>query len=102
MQKTMNTKSITRLMDDVQELLAELESEHGADVQELRERVEASLGSAQRAIGKQGTQVAARLGQYASSVDGYITDYPRLAFLSGAVLFGIVGYLTGAMARDRS
>jgi ElaB/YqjD/DUF883 family membrane-anchored ribosome-binding protein len=97
----MNTKSITRLMDDVQELLAELQDEHAPEVQELRDRVEASLNSAQRAIGKQGTQVAARLGQYASSVDGYITDYPRLAFLSGAVLFGTIGYLTGAMSRER-
>jgi ElaB/YqjD/DUF883 family membrane-anchored ribosome-binding protein len=97
----MNTKSITRLMDDVQELLAELQDEHGPEVQELRDRVEASLSSAQRAIGTHGTQVAARLGQYASSVDGYITDYPRLAFLSGAVLFGVIGYLTGAMSRER-
>jgi|SRR5271170_2615889 len=97
----MNTKSITKLMDDVQELLAELREEHAPEVEELRDRVEASLSSAQRAIGKQGTQVAARLGRYANSVDGYITDYPRLAFLSGAVLFGIIGYLTGAMARER-
>jgi ElaB/YqjD/DUF883 family membrane-anchored ribosome-binding protein len=97
----MNTKSITRLMDDVQELLVELQDEHGPEVEELRDKVETSLSSAKRAIGKQSDHVAVRLGQYASSVDGYITDYPRLAFLSGAVLFGIIGYLTGAMSRDR-
>jgi ElaB/YqjD/DUF883 family membrane-anchored ribosome-binding protein len=94
-------KTLNRLVADVEELLDELKDEHGPEVQELRNRVEEALDATKHAIRQQGDNAAARLGRYASSVDGYINDYPRLAFLTGACLFGTVGYLVGTMARGR-
>jgi ElaB/YqjD/DUF883 family membrane-anchored ribosome-binding protein len=94
-------QTLTRLVNDVEELLGELKDEHGADVQELRHRVEDALAPAKRAIRQQSDGATARLGRYASTVDGYISDYPRVAFLTGACIFGTLGYLAGSITRDR-
>jgi ElaB/YqjD/DUF883 family membrane-anchored ribosome-binding protein len=92
---------LTKLVNDVEELLSELKDEHGPEVQELRHRVEDALAPAKRAIYQQNDNATARIGRYASTVDGYINDYPRVAFLTGACIFGTVGYLAGTMARER-
>jgi ElaB/YqjD/DUF883 family membrane-anchored ribosome-binding protein len=96
-----SAKTFAKLAADVEELLAELKDENGPEVQELRNRVEDALNAAKRAIARQNNHTGARIARYASSVDGYINDYPRLAFLSGAVIFGTIGYLAGATARLR-
>ncbi len=92
--------TLTSLVNDVEGLLAELQDEHAPEVQELRDRVENSIAAAKRAIRQQQKGVTARVGQYAKSADQYINDYPRLAFLSGALVFGIIGYMAGAAARN--
>jgi ElaB/YqjD/DUF883 family membrane-anchored ribosome-binding protein len=96
-----SAKTFAKLAADVEELLDELKDENGAEVQELRNRVEDALEAAKRAVARQNNRPGARIVRYASSVDGYINDYPRLAFLSGAVIFGTIGYLAGATARLR-
>jgi ElaB/YqjD/DUF883 family membrane-anchored ribosome-binding protein len=96
-----SSKSFTKLANDVEELLDELKDEHGPEVQELRIRVEDALEAAKRAIARESNHTGARIRRYASSVDGYIIGYPRLAFLSGAVIFGTIGYLAGATGRLR-
>lgn len=97
--KRVNT--LTKLVNDVEELLSELKDEHGPEVQELRHRVEDALAPAKLAIHQHSDNATARIGRYASTVDGYINDYPRAAFLTGACIFGTVGYLAGTMARER-
>ena len=91
-------RRLKNLMNDVEELLDELSAEANPDIQELRRRIGDAIGDTKRAVAEQGHNATARIGQYASSVNGYITDYPRLAFITGAVIFGSIGYLTG-MAR---
>jgi ElaB/YqjD/DUF883 family membrane-anchored ribosome-binding protein len=94
-------KHFTKLANEVEELLGELKDAHGPEVQELRNRADDALIAAKRAIGHQSDKVSARIAQYAGSVDKYINDYPRLAFISGALIFGTIGYLVGATARER-
>jgi ElaB/YqjD/DUF883 family membrane-anchored ribosome-binding protein len=94
-------KTFTKLANDVEELLGELKDEHGSEVQELRDRVADALDAARRAVDRQNNRPGARIRRYASSVDGYINDFPRLAFVSGAVIFGTIGYLAGAAGRLR-
>jgi ElaB/YqjD/DUF883 family membrane-anchored ribosome-binding protein len=95
-------KTFKSLVDDVEELLAEIRDDQGPEVQALRDRVEDSIGAAKRAMGRQSSNASARMRQYAASVDHYINGYPRLAFLSGALIFGAIGYLAGTMSRDRT
>jgi ElaB/YqjD/DUF883 family membrane-anchored ribosome-binding protein len=97
-----SARTFSKLANDVEELLEELKGEHGPEVQELRIRVEDALDAAKRAVARESDHTGARIRRYASSVDGYINDYPRLAFLSGAVIFGTIGYLAGATARLRA
>lgn len=94
--------TLTKLVNDVEELLGELKDEHGPEVQELRARVEDALEAMQQALRRQRDNTTARLGRYASTVDGYIQDYPRIAFLTGACIFGTIGYLAGATGRARA
>ena len=98
--KRVNT--LTNLVADVEELLGELKDEHGPEVQELRDRVEDALDATKRALHQQGNNATARIGRYANSVDGYIHDYPRVAFITGACIFGTIGYLAGTAGRARA
>jgi ElaB/YqjD/DUF883 family membrane-anchored ribosome-binding protein len=92
-------KRFTKLTNEVEELLGALKDAHGPEVQELRNRVEDALTAVKRVIGQQSNKASARIAQYAGSVDEYINDYPRLAFITGALIFGTIGYLAGATAR---
>src|ERR1700687_4585594 len=94
-------KSFTKLANQVEELLGELEDTYNPEVQELRGRVEDTLTAAKRAIGQQSKKASARISQYAGSVNEYINDYPRLAFITGALIFGTIGYLAGITTRER-
>src|ERR1700759_1895712 len=58
-----NNPKLNALVDDVEELLAELEDEHGPEVQELRGQVEEALVAVRRAIHKHDSTVA-RIGRY--------------------------------------
>jgi ElaB/YqjD/DUF883 family membrane-anchored ribosome-binding protein len=89
------SRTLNRLVNDVEELLAELSDEHSPQLDELRDRVAESIGSAKRAIVSQRPSVAARIGGYAGSVDDYITGFPRLGFLTGILVGGAIVYLRG-------
>ena len=90
---------LNQLADDVEELLAELGDPHSPEVRELRERVEDTLAAARRAVARRDPRATARLGQFAGSVDAYITHYPRLAFATGALFGGVIGYIAGVVGR---
>ena len=92
---------LNELVNDVEELLAELKDEHGSEITELRGQVEAAVASVLRVLKRQGSSATARLGQYARAADGYINDYPRLAFATGALVAGGIGYLVGLAASSR-
>ena len=94
-------KSFTKLANRVEQLLGELEDTYNPEVQELRGRVEDTLTAAKRAVGQQSKKASARIAQYAGFVNDYINDYPRLAFIAGALIFGTIGYLAGISTRER-
>jgi ElaB/YqjD/DUF883 family membrane-anchored ribosome-binding protein len=91
---------VNQLVDDVEELLAELHDEHGPEIAELRARVEETVAAAKRAIGEQSKSAVAKAKQYALAVDDYITSYPRISFLTGVAVGGILVYLAGLLTPD--
>lgn len=88
-------QKLSALINDVEELLAELSDKHEPDIKELRARLEHSIEAARRATAgvERGT---ARLRRYVGSVDNYINDYPRLAFATGLMVAGFVAFFVGA------
>ncbi len=87
------------LADEVRELLSVLESCPTPDITHLRSRIENTLDSAERAFDRPG--LGARLGRYAVSFDRYVTGYPRLGFLTGLALGGMLMYVASALrSRD--
>ena len=89
------SRALSTLVNDVEELLAELSDEHGPQMDELRMRIAQTIGSANRAIESQRRSVVARIGHYAGSVDDYITGFPRLGFLTGMLVGGLIMYMRG-------
>jgi ElaB/YqjD/DUF883 family membrane-anchored ribosome-binding protein len=89
------SRSLNKLISDVEELLAELSDEHSPQIDELRNRMAGTIVSAKRAIASQHTSGVARLHHYAESVDNYITGFPRLGFLTGILVGGIIVHVAG-------
>ena len=79
------SRHLTDLINDVEELLAELSDEHGPQIDELRNRITDTIGSVRPAVG--------RVRRYAGAVDDYITGYPRLGFLTGLLIGGAIVYV---------
>jgi ElaB/YqjD/DUF883 family membrane-anchored ribosome-binding protein len=89
------SRTLDKLVIEVEDLLAELSDDHGPQMDELRVRVAQTIGSAKRAIASQRTSVVTRIGHYAGSVDDYITGFPRLGFLTGILVGGMIMYVRG-------
>jgi ElaB/YqjD/DUF883 family membrane-anchored ribosome-binding protein len=79
------SRRLSDLINDVEELLAELSDEHGPQIDELRNRITDTIGSVRPAV--------ARVRRYAGAVDDYITGYPRLGFLTGLLIGGVIVYV---------
>jgi ElaB/YqjD/DUF883 family membrane-anchored ribosome-binding protein len=94
-------RKLTQLVNDVEELLAELGTQQGPEIKELRDRIGKTIDLTKAAILAQGDKAPARIGRYVNSMDGYVNDYPRLAFATGVLIAGTVGYLAGVTAGDR-
>jgi len=97
-----NSQTLNRLVSDVEELLAALDDEHSPQIDELSARVEDALSAAKRALAVRRQSAVRRIGRYAKSVDGYITGFPRLGFLTGILTGVAIAYLTGVAKSDRS
>jgi ElaB/YqjD/DUF883 family membrane-anchored ribosome-binding protein len=91
-------KTLNDLAAQVDQLLALLEGYPSPEIEQLRSRIEDTLGSAKRAI--KHSSVPARLGRYAVSLDHYVTGYPRLGFVTGMLLGGALVYLAGLIRSD--
>lgn len=78
------SRQLSELVNDVNELLAELSDEHGPQIDELRNRIKDTIGS---------VRPLRRVRRYAGAIDNYITGYPRLGFLTGLFVGGVIAYV---------
>jgi gas vesicle protein len=88
------SRQLSELIKDVEELLAELSDEHSPQIDELRNRIEDTIGSIRPAA-------VARVRRYAGAVNDYIKGYPRLGFLTGLLIGGVIVHLA-AQFRPKS
>jgi ElaB/YqjD/DUF883 family membrane-anchored ribosome-binding protein len=79
------SRHLSELINDVEELLAELSDGQSPQIDELRDRIRDTIGSVRPAV--------ARVRRYAGAVDDYITGYPRLGFLTGLLIGGVIVYV---------
>jgi ElaB/YqjD/DUF883 family membrane-anchored ribosome-binding protein len=94
MKGILNTpRKFQQLIDDVEELLARMDDEHGPRLDELRDRVEATISQAKVALTKRSDAATSQVRHYAGIADHYITGYPRAAFASGILLGAAIGFL---------
>ena len=84
------------LINDVKELLAQLSEEEQPAIKELRARIEDAIDSTKHAS----ESATRRIGRYATSVNNYITGYPRLGFVTGLVLGGLIVYAAGLFGSE--
>ena len=88
---------INQLVNDVEELLAELSEEHGPEIEELRARVEETVADTKKTLGYKTRSAAAKARRYARAVDDYITGYPRIGFLTGVAVGGALVYIANRL-----
>jgi ElaB/YqjD/DUF883 family membrane-anchored ribosome-binding protein len=86
------SRHLDTLVDEVEELLAELSDEHDPEIDALRDRIKQTIRSIRPGFG--------RIRHYAGAVDDYITGYPRLGFLTGLLIGGALVHVT-AQIRPR-
>ena len=84
-------QAIETLVDDVEELLDKISDAQEPAIKELRGRIEDAINSTRHAR----KSASAHIGRYAKTVDRYITGYPRLGFLTGLVIGGLIVYAAG-------
>ena len=87
--------SLKALANEVEELVESLGDEDRPEIRMVRERLEEAVVSMKSAATR-GKTTAAQLFQYAGSFDSYITEHPRLAFLTGALIGSLMGYVAGS------
>lgn len=91
-------QTIETLVDDVEELLDKISDAQEPAIEELRGRIEDAINSMKKAR----ESATAHIGRYARTVDRYITGYPRLGFLTGLVIGGLVVYAAGFFGSEDS
>jgi ElaB/YqjD/DUF883 family membrane-anchored ribosome-binding protein len=96
-----NARRLAELVDDVEELLAELRDERSPELEELRSRLEHGIKAIRAEIADSHAERPHRLRRYARSLDSYINHYPRLAFATSAMVAGFVAYVSGLAAAHR-
>ena len=79
------SRHLSELINDVEELLAESSDEHSPQIDELRNRIKDTIRSVKPTV--------ARVRRYAGAMDDYITGYPRLGFLTGLLIGGVIVYM---------
>jgi ElaB/YqjD/DUF883 family membrane-anchored ribosome-binding protein len=82
-------RQFQQLIDDVEELLARSDDEHSPQLDQLRNRIEATVAG----LNRRGRSTASQVRHYAGVADDYTTGYPRAAFASGILIGGLVGFL---------
>jgi ElaB/YqjD/DUF883 family membrane-anchored ribosome-binding protein len=90
-----DSKELESLIQDVEELIANLADDESPQVLELKNRVQDAVDSLEA---RQRSAVR-RIRRYAASVDRYITGYPRLGFATGVVIGGLIVYAAGLFKR---
>jgi ElaB/YqjD/DUF883 family membrane-anchored ribosome-binding protein len=94
------TDSLKLLANEVGDLVDSLSDEDRPEIRAVREGLEEVILSLKSATTR-GKSKTAQLVHYAGSFDGYITGHPRLAFLTGALIGSLMGYVAGsANSRD--
>ena len=89
-------QNLETLVNDIKELLAQRSEEDQPAIKELRARIEDAIDSTKH----ERESATRRIGRYATSVDHYITGYPRLGFVTGLVLGGLIVYAAGLFGSE--
>jgi ElaB/YqjD/DUF883 family membrane-anchored ribosome-binding protein len=85
------SKQLDSLVQNVEELIATLGDDQSPHVQELKHRVQGAVDS----LDAQRESATRRIRRYAASIDRYITSYPRLGFVTGVVVGGLIVHVAG-------
>jgi hypothetical protein len=75
-------------------LISTLADDQSPRVEELKHRVQDTVAS----LEAQRKSTSRRIRRYATSLDGYITGYPRLGFVTGVVVGGLIVYVAGLLS----
>lgn len=88
-----STRKLNDLFDQTEELLAKLADQRGPEIQELREKLQRSMGRTRVALKGAPTPEHVKVRDVAASFNDYVQNYPWLALATGVLVASSIGIL---------
>lgn len=89
-------RKLDALIEGAEELLMKLGEAPEPQVQKLRDRVDHAIVDARSAIARESAGSRVGVRDVLRTLDDYIRGYPWLAFATGVLVAGSIGYIAGA------
>jgi ElaB/YqjD/DUF883 family membrane-anchored ribosome-binding protein len=94
-------RALNDLVNDTEELLAELSARKGPDVEEIRERLQSSIAQTRGLLEKDRELNGVGVRDVAVALNEFVRHYPWMALATGVLLASSLGILA-TMATRRS
>jgi ElaB/YqjD/DUF883 family membrane-anchored ribosome-binding protein len=96
-----SARKLQKLVQDTEELLAQISDQRGPEIQKVRNRLEDSIEKTKSILSKERPASQVKVRDVAGSVNDYVRDYPWIALATGVLLASTVGILaTSATKRS--
>lgn len=87
------------LFDQTEKLLAKLAGQRGPEIQQLREKLQRSMGQTRVALNGTPPREQVKVRDVAASFNDYVRNYPWLALATGVLVASSIGILSTRVTR---
>lgn len=88
-----SARKLNDLFDQTEKLLAKLADQRGPEIQQLREKLERSMGQTRVALKRAPAREHVKVRDVAASFNDYVQSYPWLALATGVLVASSIGIL---------
>jgi ElaB/YqjD/DUF883 family membrane-anchored ribosome-binding protein len=97
-----SARKLNQLVNDTEELLAEIDDQRGPEMQDLRQRLTTSIKKTKSILQSERGAGQVKVRDVAASLNDYVRQYPWVALATGVLIASSVGILaTSATRRSR-
>lgn len=95
------THKLNNLFDETEKLLEKLADQRGPEIQNLREKLNRSMGQTRAALNSAPPREHVKVRDVAASFNDYVQNYPWVALATGVLVASTIGILaTNATKRS--
>lgn len=90
---------LNNLFDQTEKLLAKLSDDRGPEIQEMREKLQRSMGKTRVALKSNPPREHVKVRDVAASFNDYVQSYPWIALATGVLVASTIGILATSATR---